>query len=328
MKVAVFSSKPFEKIRLEKFNRGHVLKHFTERLNCETVKQTRGFDAVSVFSTDNVKAEVIDALKKAGVKLILLRSAGIDNIDLEKATANGIKVTYVPDYSAYSVAEHAVLLMLALNRRLVQAVRQIETNNFKLDNLIGFDMNGKTVGIIGLGNIGTIVAKITSGMGCKILVCESSPKKSLSSKLNFQYVELDYLLRNSDIITLHIPSNYENKHIINKSTIAKMKKGVMLINTARGNLINTYDLIDALKNGQVGSAGLDVYEFEKGLFFEDHSGKMIQDDIFSILRSFNNVLITGHQGFLTDNALNNIAETTINNLTNFENQINLFHPLN
>lgn len=328
MKVAVFSSKPFERIRLEKYNRGHALKFFSERLNCETVKLTKGFDAVSVFSSDNIKTEVIDNLHKAGVKLILLRSAGHDNIDLEKATASGIKVAYVPDYSPYSVAEHTVLLMLALNRRLIQAVRQIETNNFKLDNLIGFDMNGKTVGIIGLGNIGTVVAKILSGMGCKILVYETNPKKSLSGKLNFQYVGLDYLLRNSDIITLHIPSNYENKHIINKSTIAKMKKGVMLINTARGNLINTYDLIDALKSGQVGSAGLDVYEFEKGLYFEDHSAKMIQDDIFGLLRSFSNVLITGHQGFLTDNALNNIAETTINNITNFENQINLFHPLN
>jgi len=319
MKVTVFSAQKFEIPYLEKANNGKYELFFTEkRLSEETAQLAKGSTAVSIFVNDDACKEVIEKLASLGVKYIANRAAGYDHISLPTADELNIGVGYAPEYSPYAIAEHTVALILGLNRKLIQADQKISLNNYSLDNLIGFDLNNKTVGIIGLGKIGGIVAKILNGFGCKLLGYDLYPNQEYVEKYGLKYVTLDEIYLHSDIISLHTPLTNTTKYMINEKTISLMKKGVMIINTARGGLINTQDAINGIKNGQIGYLGLDVYEKEKGLFFYDHSQDLLQDDIFSRLLTLPNVLITGHQAFLTENALTNIADATIYNLSSFE----------
>ena len=319
MKTAVFSFHKFEKHFIEEANQDrHELLFFDTRLTQHTAPFSKGCKAVSLFVSDDASAAVLDILFAIGIKYIVLRSAGFNNVDLKKANELGIKVARVPAYSPYAVAEHAVALMLALNRKLIQAHSRIAEMNFSLDGLTGFDMNGKTVGIIGTGKIGSVIAKILHGFGCNLLAYDVYPNETLVQQYRLRYTDLQTLCSDADIITLHCPLIEESKYIINSNSILWMKHGVMLINTSRGKLINTKDVIVALKTGQIGSLGMDVYEEEEGLFFEDHSEDILQDDLIARLMSFRNVLITSHQAFLTDTALKNIAETTIYNLNCFD----------
>ncbi len=319
MKTAVFSLHKFEKPFLEQANKGrHEFLFFDTRLTQHTASFAKGCEAVSLFVSDDASAPVLDVLFAIGIKYIVLRSAGYNNVDLKKANERGIRVARVPAYSPYAVAEHAVALMLALNRKLIRAHNRIAEMNFSLDGLTGFDMNGKTAGIIGTGKIGSVIAKILYGFGCNLLAYDVYPNETLVQQYGLRYTNFKTLCSDADIITLHCPLAEETKYLINSKSIALMKPGVMLINTSRGKLINTKDVIAALKTGQIGSYGMDVYEEEEGLFFEDHSEDILQDDLIARLMSFRNVLITSHQAFLTDTALKNIAETTINNLNCFE----------
>jgi D-lactate dehydrogenase len=319
MNVAIFSTHKFEKDYLEKANNGrYSFKYLSVALSSETARLAEGCEAAALFVSDDASAPVLQVLGKMGVKFLALRSAGFNNVNVEEAKKLNIKVARVPEYSPYAVAEHAVALMLALNRKLIRSHARINEQNFSLDGLTGFDMNGKTVGIIGTGKIGCVVAKILNGFGCRILVYDKIQNEKLKELYKAEYTSLENLYTQSDIITLHLPLNPETKYLINADSLSKMKKGVMLINTGRGMLIKTEDVIDALKSRQVGYLGLDVYEEEEGLFFEDHSDDILQDDVIARLLTFNNVLITSHQAFLTDTALRNIAETTIENLICFE----------
>lgn len=315
MNVAVFSIKNYEVKYLKDSNAGkHVLKFIDEPLSMDTVHLANGCDAVSIFTNDDATATVVEKLKGLGVKGIAIRAAGYDQTDIKKAKELNISVANVPEYSPYSIAEHTVAMILSLNRKIVRADRKVKEYNFILDDLVGFDLNGKTVGIIGLGKIGGIVAKILNGFGCKILGYDIQQNQEFIEKYGVEYVELEQLCKQADIISLHAPLNAHTKYMISKDKIGKMKDGVMIINTGRGGLINTQDTIDALKAGKIGYLGLDVYEKEKGLFFFDHTTSIPSDDLFARLLTFKNVLITGHQAFLTKNALTNIADTTIYNL--------------
>lgn len=318
MNVAIYSTHKFEKEYLEKANKGQYnFKYITSALSSETAHLAEGCEAVSIFVSDDASAPVLQLLNKAGVKFIVLRSAGFNHVDIAEAQKLNIKVARVAEYSPYAIAEHSIALMLALNRKLIRAHNRVLEQNFSLDGLVGFDMNGKTVGIIGTGKIGSVAAKILHGFGCKILTYDHIESEELKQKYDVTYTDYETLLNQSDIITLQIPLTEKTKYIINKSSIEMMKTGVMLINTSRGRLVNTKDVIDALKSGHIGSFGMDVYEEEEGLFFEDHSEDILQDDTIARLMSFRNVLITSHQAFLTDTALKNIAETTVNNLDCF-----------
>lgn len=315
MKTAIFSLHKFEKPFLEQANKGrHEFVFFDTRLTEHTASFAKGCEAVSLFVSDDASAPVLDILYALGIKYIVLRSAGFNNVDLKKANERGMRVARVPAYSPYAVGEHAVALMLAINRKIIRAHNRIVEMNFSLDGLTGFDMNGKTVGIIGTGKIGSVVAKILHGFGCTLLAYDVYPDETLVQQYGLKYTDLQTLCNNADIITLHCPLSEETKYIISNKSIAWMKHGVMLINTSRGKLISTKDVIAGLKTGQIGSYGMDVYEEEEGLFFEDHSEDILQDDVIARLMSFGNVLITSHQAFLTDTALKNIADTTINNL--------------
>lgn len=260
----------------------------------------------------------LTSLKNGGTELIALRSAGFNNVDLKVATRLNLKIVRVPAYSPYSVAEHAVGLMLALNRKLCRAYNRVRELNFSLDGLVGFDMHGKTVGIIGTGRIGSVLAHILGGFGCKILAYDLFPDNDLVVRLGLKYVTLDQLYKESDIISLHVPLTPKTHHIVDQKSLSMMKPGVMLVNTGRGGLVDTKSLISALKIGQIGYAGLDVYEEEEGIFFEDHSQDLLQDDVLARLLTFPNVFITSHQGFLTREALANIAQTTLQNVKDFE----------
>jgi D-lactate dehydrogenase len=253
-----------------------------------------------------------------GIKYLALRSAGYNHVDLVKAKELGMKVANVPEYSPYSVAEHTVALILALNRKLIRAHNRVMDLNFSLDGLTGFDLHGKTTGIVGMGKIGKVVSRIMHGFGCHILAYDILPDKKLQQELKIEYTGLDELCVRSDIITLHTPLLESTRYLINAARIEIMKKGVMLINTSRGGLIDTKEVIRALKTGKIGYLGLDVYEEEKGLFFEDHSENILQDDVIARLMTFKNVLITSHQAFLTNEALEGIAATTIENLDALE----------
>lgn len=319
MKVAVYSTHQFEKQFLHEANQNkHELILLGESLNLKTSSLADGCMAVSLFVNDDASAPVLDSLQKQGVKFIALRSAGFNHVDLKHAQELGIRVANVPGYSPYAVAEHTVAMMLALNRKLISAHNRIMELNFSLDGLVGFDMNGKTAGIIGTGKIGSLVAKILQGFGCHILAYDQQVNHEIIKAYQVQYVDLETLSRQSDIITLHVPLLAETRHIINAKTIGFMRPGVMLINTSRGALVNTRDVIDALKTKHIGSFGMDVYEEEANLFFQDHSDDILQDDVIARLLSFRNVLITGHQAFLTKEALENIAATTIANLNAWE----------
>jgi len=315
MNVIVFSDRPYEKERLEASNKGkHNLIYHEEALSVATVDRVKNAEAVAIFANDDCSAPVLDKLKGAGVNYISIRAAGHDQVDLEHAKKLGIATANVPQYSPYAIAEHAVSLMLALNRKLIQSDKKVKDYNFSLDDLIGFDMNGKTAGIIGCGKIGGIVAKILNGFGCKLLVYDVYKNEELIKNYGVEYCSLEKLAAQADIISIHAPLNEHTKHLINKTLIDTMKTGVMLINTGRGAVVDTLAVIDGLKNGKIGYFGMDVYEYEKPLYFNDHSDAILQDDIFARLLTFKNVLVTGHQAFLTDNALVNIADATIANL--------------
>jgi D-lactate dehydrogenase len=318
MKVAVFSAKNYDREFLETANASHhELRYFEPHLNGETVGLAAGFGAVCVFVNDRLDESVIEKIASLGVRLIALRCAGYNNVEVKAASKHHIAVVRVPGYSPYAVAEHTIGLMLALNRKLHRAYNRVREGNFALDGLLGFDMHGKTAGIIGTGKIGTVVAQILAGFRCPTLAFDPFPNEQCRS-FGARYVNLDELLRQSDIVTLHCPLTRENKHMIDANALSKMRDGVMLINTSRGALVDTLAAIEALKSGRIGYLGLDVYEEEEEIFFEDRSGLIISDDVFSRLLTFPNVIITGHQAFFTREALENIASTTIDNITKFE----------
>ncbi len=319
MKTIIYSTHNFFRTFLEKSTTQNQELFFTDQgLNLETAKLANGFECVCLFTNDDANSQVIEELHKNGVKYITIRAAGYDNVDLEKCQELRIKVANVAKYSPYAVAEHAVTLTLCLNRNIKLSQKLITKNDFRLDQLIGFDMNTKTVGIIGTGKIGSVFANIINGFGCKILAYDVEENQELKNNLNIEYVTLDELCKNSDIISLHCPLNKSTEYLLDKEKFSIMKDGVFIINTARGKVINTQDLITALDNGKIGGAGLDVYEFEKDLFFQDHSNDKINDDLFNNLQNRDNVIITAHQAFLTAQALQNIADTTIYNIESFE----------
>ncbi|NLQ18341.1 2-hydroxyacid dehydrogenase [Marinomonas sp. M1K-6] len=315
MKVAVFSCKPYDKRTLASATNDADLSmtYFESRLSMETISLVKGFDAVSCFVNDDVNADVIRLLKQQGVKTIALRCAGFNNVDLEAAKAEGIKVFHVPDYSPTSVAEHAVALIMTLNRKTHRAYHRVKEGNFALEGLMGFNLAGKTVGCIGTGRIGTAFCRIMKGFGCEVLCYDLSPSQELIDQ-GCQYIPLDELYQQSDIISLHCPLNTSTHHLISKNSLAKMKDGVMIINTSRGALVHAQEAIDALYSGKIGYLGLDVYEQENKIFFEDMSSHIIQDSVFQLMLTFPNVVVTGHQGYFTIEALNHIAQTTVDNL--------------
>lgn len=320
MKVAVFSTKPYDQQFLDLANREahrHELVFLETRLNDTTVSLAKGFEAVCVFVNDQVDATVLKALAEGGTRVVALRCAGFNNVDLKAAETNNIKVVRVPAYSPHAVAEHSVALMLSLNRQIHRAHNRIREGNFALDGLLGFDLHGRTVGIIGTGQIGVEVARIMRGFGCQVLGYDLHPS-SACEQLGVKFVSLDELLAQADIITLHCPLTPDTHHLINAQAIRQMKPGVMLINTSRGAIIDTSAIIEGLKSGHIGYLGLDVYEEEGDLFFEDLSNLVLQDDVFARLLTFPNVLITGHQAFFTRNALESIAQITLGNLTELE----------
>jgi D-lactate dehydrogenase len=318
VKVAIFSAKRYDREFLSAANNSrHQLHFFEPHLNETTASLAAGFGAVCVFVNDHVNAAVIAKLASLDIRLIALRCAGYNNVDLTAAKKHRITVVRVPGYSPYAVAEHTLGLMLALNRKLHRAYNRVREGNFALDGLLGFDMRGKTVGVIGTGQIGTVVAQILTGFGCPTLAFDPVPNATCRS-LGVRYVDLNELFAQSDVISLHCPLTPGNKYIISGAAIAKMKKGVMLINTSRGALLDTVAIIEGLKSGKIGYLGLDVYEEEEEIFFEDRSGLILSDDVFARLLTFPNVIITGHQAFFTREALENIAATTIENITRFE----------
>jgi D-lactate dehydrogenase len=328
MKVIVYSVRPYDKPALECAAQGkHELIFTEERLNASTVDYAKDCDAAAIFTSDDASAPVLDELYRRGVRYLLLRCVGYDHVDIEHATLLGISVANVPEYSPYSVAEHAVAMLLAMNRKLVEGQRLIALQDYRINTLKGFDIHGKTVGIIGTGKIGMVFARIMTGFGATVLATD--PQKNQDAlALGVRYVTLDELLRISDIVSIHCPLNEFTRHLLGKEAFTLMKPNAIVVNTSRGAVINTVDLIEALGNGKLGGACLDVYEFEKGLFFEDRRGDVIHDLNFSKLRSFNNVLITCHQGFLTEDAITEIAETTIANIDAFQNGIRCKNQLN
>lgn len=322
MKTIMYSVKGFEEsYLLEANNHCHELTLTNKPLTIDTASMAAGHEAVAIFTNDDASAPVLKKLKGLGVNYITTRSVGTDHIDLELAKTLAITIGNVPSYSPYSVAEHAVTLMLGLNRKLILADKKSHAYQFELSSLIGFDMHQKTVGIIGFGTIGSVVADILHGFGCHVVVYDIVEDKAHAKKHHFTYVTLDELYAQADIISLNLPLTPQTKHLINKESIAKMKKGVMLINTSRGPVIDTHALMDGLHSGQIGSAGLDVYEFEKGIFFRNHYASEAKDELLLNLMNFDNVIVTGHQAFLTKEALTNIAEKTIQNLGDWENPI-------
>ena len=320
MKVAVYSTHRFEKkYLLEAAGDKHELVLIDARLSATTALMAQGCKAVCIFVNDDASEEALEKLAGLGVKFIALRSAGFNHVNIKAAKRLGIKLARVPEYSPYAVAEHTVALMMALNRKLIKAHNRVRDANFSLDGLTGFDMHGKTVGIIGAGKIGKVVANILIGFGCKILAYDPYPDSAWAEEHKLTFTDINTLCSSSDIITLHSPLTEDTKYIINRERIEKMKDGVMLINTSRGGLVNTKDVVEGLKTGKIGYLGLDVYEEEKELFFEDHSEEILLDDTIARLLTFPNVIITSHQAFLTDTALHNIADITISNLDCFAN---------
>ncbi len=319
MRVAVFSSRRYDRISLDAANHAgkHELVYFEPHLDQRTVALAEGFSGICAFVNDTLNAEVLRELANRGIRTIALRCAGFNNIDLEVADELGITVARVPAYSPYAVAEHTMALILTLNRQTHRAFNRVREGNFALDGLLGFDLYGKTVGVIGTGTIGAVFCRIASGFGCRVLANDLAENQECKD-LGVEYVDRDELLKNSDIISLHCPLTPETRHLINPDTIDKMKRGVMVINTSRGALLDTRAAIEGLKSGQIGYLGVDVYEEEGDLFFEDLSGHVLQDDVFARLTTFPNVLVTGHQAFFTSNALAEIAAVTIGNLTSIE----------
>lgn len=319
MRVAVFSTKPYDERFLNAANRdaGHDLVFLDARLSPPTAVAATGADVVCAFVNDDVGADVLTELAALGVKLVALRSAGFNHVDLVAAAEAGIAIARVPEYSPHAVAEHTVALILALNRRIHRAYARVREGNFALEGLLGFDLHDRTVGTIGTGKIGRTFMKIMAGFGCHLLAHDLYPNAEAEA-LGARYVGLQELLGQSDIISLHCPLTPETFHLIDGEAISAMRRGAMLVNTSRGAVIDTNAVIDGLKSGQVGSLALDVYEEEGDLFFENLSDHVIQDDVFARLLTFPNVLITGHQAFFTADALQAIADVTVANITAFE----------
>ncbi len=314
IKTAMFDAKPYDMGGFRKFLEGTEieLKMFEAKLNEDTAALTRGYDVVIAFVNDDISGKVIDILIENGVKLIAMRCAGFNNIDLKHARGK-IPIVRVPDYSPYAIAEHAAAMLLASIRRIHKAYIRTKDFNFSLNGLIGFDLHGKTVGIIGTGKIGRCFINICRGFGMRVIAYDPFPVHDSG----IEYVPLDELFRRSNIISLHCPLTSETNHLINSRTIAKMKQGVVIVNTSRGGLIDTEALLEGIKSKRIGAACLDVYEEESDIFFEDYSGHIVQDDTLARLMTMPNVLITSHQAFLTIEALSNIAETTIDNIISF-----------
>ena len=321
-KIAFFGAKPYDISSFDQVNKdfNYDIKYYKGHLNKNNLVLTQGTDAVCIFVNDTADAEIIDGLAKNGVKLLALRCAGYNNVDLAAAKGK-MKIVRVPAYSPYAVAEHAVALMLSLNRKIHRAYWRTRDGNFSLHGLMGFDMHGKTAGIIGTGKIAKILIKILKGFGMNIVAYDLYPDYAFAEEQGITYTTLDELYKQSDIISLHCPLTDKTKYLINDISICKMKDNVMIINTGRGLLIHTNALIEGLKNKKIAAAGLDVYEEEGDYFYEDKSDKIIHDDVLARLLSFNNVIVTSHQAFFTKEALHNIAETTLLNIKAFmENQ--------
>ena len=317
MKIAFFSTQPYDKEYFDRYNKEHEIIFFEARLNEQTVNLAKGCSAVCAFVNDQLNAGVLNALKEMEIKIIAQRCAGFNNVDVATAKQNNIAVVRVPAYSPHAVAEHALALIMTLNRKTHKAYNRVREGNFSLDRLTGFDLFGKTVGVVGTGKIGECFARIIYGLGCKVVAFDIVVNKELEA-LGIKYLSLKEVLEQSSIVSLHCPLTEQTKHIINNETLTMMKKGAMLINTSRGALVDTKAVINALKNGKLGYLGLDVYEQEEKLFFHDLNENVITDDLLVRLLGFPNVLITSHQGFLTDEALTQIAMVTLQNISDFE----------
>ena len=317
-KIAFFGAKPYDIASFDKVNEkyNYDIRYYKGHLNPNNVVLTQDTDVVCIFVNDTADAAVIDAMVDNGVKLLALRCAGFNNVDL-KAAKGKLPVVRVPAYSPYAVAEYSLALMLSLNRKIHRAYWRTRDGNFSLNGLMGFDMHGKTIGIIGTGKIARILIRLLKGFGMRILAYDLYPDMKFAGEEGISYVSLDELYRESDIISLHCPLTDQTKYMIDKDSIDKMKEGVMIINTGRGQLINTNDLIEGLKEKKIAAAGLDVYEEEGEYFYEDKSDKIIDDDVLARLLSFNNVIVTSPQAFFTKEALHNIAETTLQNIEDF-----------
>jgi len=323
MKVAFFNTKSYDRHSFDGANAkyakesAHEIIFFESHLSPETITLAAGFPAVCIFINDYLDADLLSKLAAGGTKLVALRSAGFNHVDLVAATKLGITIVRVPAYSPYAVAEHAVALILSLNRKVHRAYNRVREGNFSIEGLLGFDLHGAKVGVIGTGKIGAIFAQIMKGFGCQLLGYDAY-QNPLCLDLGMQYVSMAEILERSNILSLHCPLTPETHHLINGAAIAQMRGGMMLINTSRGGLIDTQAAIAGLKSGVIGYLGIDVYEQESDLFFEDLSNEVIQDDVFQRLLTFPNVIVTGHQAFFTEQALANIAETTLANITEFE----------
>ncbi len=312
LKIAFFDTKSYDKPTFAAFaeENGIKIKYFETKLNEDTVGLASGYDAVCVFVNDTVNAEVIGRLSELGVRAIALRCAGFNNVDLQAATEKGIHVLRVPAYSPYAVAEHAIAMLLTSVRRIHKAYVRTKSFNFSLNDLTGFDLYGKTVGVVGTGKIGRVFINICRGFGMRVLAYDKFP----AADAGLEYVSLDRLFSESDIISFHCPLTEETYHLVDEHSIEQMKKGVILINTSRGALIDAEALLSGIKSRKIGAACLDVYEEESDFFFEDYSGHIVDDDTLARLISMPNVILTSHQAFLTEEALRNIAETTLQNL--------------
>ena len=313
MRTIVFSTRPYDREYLSRAAAGkHELTFLEPRLAPETAVLAHGHEAVCAFVNDNLSAPVLEQLHAGGTRCLALRSAGFNHVEVATAKRLGFQVAHVPSYSPHAVAEHAVALILSLNRRISRAANRVREGNFSLDGLLGFDLAGKTAGVIGTGKIGAIVAKILQGFDCRVLLFDKFPNDAC--RAHGEYVALETIWRESDVLTLHCPLTPETQHLICGEALATMKRGVMIINTSRGALVDTRAVIEGLKSGQIGYLGLDVYEEEADLFFEDHSLDVIHDDVFARLLTFPNVLVTAHQAFFTREALAEIARVTVLNL--------------
>ena len=318
MKVAFFSSKRYDEQYFNAANEGgHDLAFFETKLAPRSVSLAEGAQAVCVFVNDRIDRDTLEGLKELGIAYVALRCAGFNNVDLKAAKEMGIKVARVPAYSPHAVAEHTLALLLTLNRRIHRAYNRVREGNFALDGLVGFDIHGLTAGIVGTGKIGAIVAQLFQAFGCKTLCYDLNETEALKSG-GARYVDLDTLFEKSEIISLHCPLNDTTRHIINDASISKMKRGVTILNTSRGGLVDTAAVIRGLKSGHIGNLAIDVYEEEESLFFEDQSSIVLQDDLFARLLTFPNVLVTGHQAFFTETALTQIARVTLDNLSELE----------
>lgn len=318
LKVVMFDAQTYDVRSFDERSGGRfALRYVSAPLSIETAAAASGYKAMCVFVNDTCDAPVIEALAGHGVEILALRCSGYNNVDLDACLAHKIDVVRVPAYSPHAVAEHTVALMLMLNRRLHLAYLRNRSGLFVLDGLTGFDMRGKTIGIVGTGQIGQCVIEILLGLGCRILAVDKQINQQLEARVHVQYVDIDKMLRESDVISLHVPLFPDTHHLIDQQAIKQMKRGVMIINTSRGGLVDTLALIDGLKSGKIGLAGLDVYEEEAGIFFRDMSTQVLTDDVLARLLTFNNVVITSHQAFLTHEALANIADTTLANLDEY-----------